>query len=141
MSSTLHTLLRLREAARKETLTALRKAEQERDTQEARLADVRASVVMARASLDPTDPADLSNYHSFRLRQEMAERRESARLAQKDRELDSRRTAHVLRVRDELALSELIESREAAEALELTRHDARKLDEMASRIGARHDAA
>lgn len=140
MANTLETLLRLREAARKETLAALRKAEAEREAQMGRLADVRLSIVHARTAVDITDANDVTNYHSFRLRQEMAERREAARLAQKDRELEARRTAHISRVRDELSLSELIDAREHAAALEANRHEQSKMDEIASR-GSRYDAA
>lgn len=140
MANTLETLLKLREAARKETLAALRKAEAERETQVARLAEVRMSIVMARESLDPTDPTDLTHYHGFRLRQEMAERREAARLAQKDRDLEIKRNAHILRVRDELSLAELIDAREKFAAVEASRGDQRRMDELASR-GGRYDAA
>lgn len=140
MANTLETLLRLREAARKETLAALRKAEAEREAQVGRLADVRMSIVLARGALDPTDATDLTHYHGFRLRQEMAERREGARLAQKDRELEARRNAHILRVRDELSLADLIEARERVAINEANRAEQADLDEIAGR-GNRYDAA
>ena len=142
MTDTLQTLLRLREAARKETLAALRKAENERDLQMAKLVEVRESVKTARAQVDPTDATDLTHYHGYRLRQEMAERREAARLAQKDRDLEGRRNAHVLRVRDELALSGLIDARAETEREEADRRENKQMDEIANRNkGESHDAA
>jgi hypothetical protein len=133
MGSTLHTLLRLRGLEREASSLALRKAEDDRDAQRAKLDDVRTSIARARESVDTLDVIDLNIYHQFRLRAEMNERREAARLAQKDKELEARRAVHVGRVRDELALQNVIDAKDLAEAREDSKRDQAKMDELAAR--------
>ena len=131
--SALHTLLRLRAHAREESQGMLRRAEDERDTQAERVEAVRIAVVAARAGADPTDPFALATYHAFRMRQEVAERRENARLQQREREVDQKRGIHVGRVRDEIATENVIEAHAREEEREQATRDARRMDEIASR--------
>jgi flagellar export protein FliJ len=133
MPSTLHTLLRLRGLDREASAVALRKAEDERDSQRQKLDEVRATVARARENVSATDAADLAVYHQFRLRQEMAERREMARLAQKERDLETKRNLHVGRVRDELALQNVIDAKAVEEARDESRRDQAQNDEVAAR--------
>ena len=132
-TSALATLLRLRTAAREESQTALRRAEDERDAQARRLEAVQEATARARSELDPNDAGALLAYHSFRTRQEVTERREAAKLGQRDRELDHKRGIHVSRVRDELAMGNVIEAREQEAEREAAELDARRMDELASR--------
>lgn len=133
MSGTLHTLLRLRTLAREETAVAVRKAEDEREAQLARLVAVRESVARARTETDLEDALDLAAYYAFRLRSEMAERREAARLAQKERDVEQKRALHVVRVRDEIAMQNVIDHRERQAAVDEGRRDAARMDEIAAR--------
>lgn len=111
----------------------VRRAEDERDVQAARLDAVRRSVAEARADLDPTDPFALTTYHAFRMRQEVAERREAARLQQREREVEQKRTVHVGRVRDELAMANVIEAHAREEAADEARRDGQRMDDIAAR--------
>ncbi len=131
--SALPTLLRLRHAAREESHTALRRAEDEREAQAKRLADLRAATVAARAALEAADTLALSSYHEFRARQEVQERREIARLQQREREVDLKRAQHHGRVRDELALEKFMERRAAEEEREEARRDQERMDELGRR--------
>lgn len=114
----------------------LRRAEDERDVQAQRVEAVRNAVVEARASADPNDPFALATYHAFRRRQEVAERREEARLQQREREVDQKRGLHVGRVRDEIATNNVIEAHARSEEREQATRDARRMDEIAARRGA-----
>ena len=83
--------------------------------------------------MDPTDPFALSTYHAFRQRQEVSERRDVAKLLQREREVEQKRGIHVGRVRDELAMKNVIEAHEAAAAHDAAQRDGRRMDEIASR--------
>lgn len=133
MASSLDILLRLRTGAREESQTLLRRAEDERDAQAARLRAIREATLAARNNLDPCDPFALTTYHAFRMRQEVAERREQAKLVQRERELEQKRGLHVGRVRDELAMQNVIEAQAVAAAREESVRDMRRMDEIASR--------
>ncbi len=131
-------LHRLRQYARQESELQVRKAREERDTQAARIDALRAEVQTARAAVDPQDANALASYQSWRLRAEMNERRESARLAQRERDLEQHTRTHTDNVRKELTMEKYMEV-QAELALEETRRDeARKMDELA---GSRHDFA
>ncbi len=132
--SSFATLLRLRQRAREESQALVRRAEDEREAQAQRLAAVRDSVVRAREELDHTNPIALTNYHAFRMRQEVAERREAGKLVQRERELEQKRAIHVGRVRDELAMQNVIEAHAREEAEAEARRDARRMDEIAARL-------
>lgn len=132
--SSLDTLLRLRARAREESQAMLRRAEDERDLQRGRLDAVRKAIADARADLDPHDALALATYHAFRLAQEPLERRETARLLQREREVEQKRAIHVGRVRDELAMANVIEAHAREEAEEEARRDARRMDEIAARL-------
>ncbi len=133
MASSLPLLLRLRTGAREESQALLRRAEDERDAQAARLAALRQATKEARENVDPTDPFALSTYHALRQRQEVSERRDVAKLLQREREVEQKRGIHVGRVRDELAMKNVIEAHEAAAAHDAAQRDGRRMDEIASR--------
>lgn len=133
--SALPTLLRLRRAAREESQAAVRRAEDERDTQAQKLSNIRAATVAARASLDPTDPVALVSYHEFRARQEVLDRREAARLLQREREVDVKRTHHTARVRDELSIDHVIERKRTEAEHEEQKRDHTRMDELGRRSG------
>ena len=138
-SPALHTLLKLRRAAREESQAIFKRAEDERDAQAERLQALRDATVRGRSSIDPTDPFSLTAWHSFRMRQEVAERREVMKLKQRERDLDQKRAIHVARVRDELALQRLIEHQDAEEAAEARVREGRAMDEIASRMNPAED--
>jgi len=133
MSNVLASLHRLRAHARQESETSLRLAESARDQQEDRLSAVGAGIRAAQAAVDHGDAADLAAYQAFRIREEFAERRERARLQQKERDVLIIGDRHVKCVRDELTIEavmeeRLVESQEAARRVE-----ARGMDEIAAR--------
>ncbi len=133
MSPALHTLHRLREHARKESDVLVRQAERARDVQSERVDSIHASVAQARENVDGTDALELTAYHAFRLRQELASRRESARLSQKERELENQRVRHGARVRDELALANVIEAAALTDSEDRRRREDKRMDEVAAR--------
>ena len=129
-------LHRLRQYARQESELQVRKAREERDAQAARIDALRAEVQSARAAVDPDDANALAAYQAWRLRAEMNERRESARLAQRERDLEQHTRMHTDNVRKELTMEKFMEL-QAERALEESRRvDARKMDEIA---GSRRD--
>lgn len=125
-------LQRLREHSRRESHQQFRAAEVERDRALARVDELRAGVERARAQVDGGDVEALGLYHSFRLREALRERREEARLAQRERDLETREVQHVRCVRDELTLDALVEEMEAREAVVVRRVEARQMDEIAA---------
>ena len=135
-SPALHTLVKLRRAAREETQAALARAEAELLAQTARHQAVLDATTAGRAALDPTDPNSLSVWAAFRMRQEVAERREAAKRMQKERDVTQKRALHVARVREELALEKLIERQAADEDADLLRRESRRMDEIAGRPGS-----
>jgi len=92
--------------------------------------------VSARADADPNDPMALTTYHDFRARQEVTERREVARLVQREREVEVKRTQHSARVRDELALDQFLESKRAAAVRDEQKRDQARMDELGRRTGS-----
>lgn len=133
MSNILASLYRLRSHARLEAETALRVAETARDKQEERLADVGTSIRAAQAAVDHGDAAGLAAYQSFRQREELSERRERARLQQKERDVMLTGDKHVKCVREELTLEAIIEERLNEILCEVRRVEAREMDEIALR--------
>jgi Ca2+-dependent lipid-binding protein len=131
--SVLHSLHRLRQHARRESELSLRRAQEERDVQAARVDALRASVAEARDAVDPNDASELSAYHAWRLRAEMTERRESVRLAQRERDLDQTTKVHQDNVRKELSLERVIDEHAVRELEEARRVEGRAMDEIASR--------
>lgn len=131
--SILESLHRLRAHARHEAEVALKESEVARDQQQDRLSDVRTGIRTAQAAVDPADALALVTYQSFRLREELKERREQARLNQRERDLSLHRERHGRCVRDELSMQAVME--EKAERLdeEERRGEARGMDEIAAR--------
>lgn len=133
MSNVLASLHRLRSHARLEAEASLRVAERARDQQEVRLSVVTTAIQTAQASVDHEDVAALAAYQSFRIREEFAERRERARLQQKERDVMLSGDRHVKCVRDELTLEAVMEERLLEFQGESRRAEARGMDEIASR--------
>lgn len=133
MSPSLSTLHRLREHARKESQQKLQRAERQRDEQQARLDELRRDTEEARSSVDPSDLMSMHAWHAWRLRQEVGERREVARLSQRERDLESARGQHNGRVRDELAIANAIDAEVERQLWEARRTETKELDEVGSR--------
>jgi hypothetical protein len=127
------TVLRIRERARQQTARQLAEADRVRDEQRTRVEAIVGSFIEGRAATNPADPAELAAWHGWRLRQEIALRREEARLGQREREAEAARNRHVGRVRDELAVSGVIAARAEEEALDARRADDREMDDVAGR--------
>jgi len=133
MAKTLAVLQRLRDHARKAQELELRRAERERDRQQGRIDELHARMESARAELEPGDAHALVAYHNFRLQGEMASRRERARLAQREREVDAIGRRHGQAVRDQLAVENLIERRESARVALEAHAEMAVLDELGAR--------
>lgn len=134
MSPSLQTLFRLREHARKESESKLRRAETLRDEQQARLDAVQEAMEQAREAKDPADVLALSQYHAWQVRQRLNERRESTRLQQRERETETARTSHHVRVRDELAIQNAIEAANDREMALDRLAETKTLDEIGARM-------
>jgi hypothetical protein len=132
------TLLRLRRYAREESASALRRAEQDAAAQAARVEAIRAGLRRARETVDPTDADALGNYLAWRLRQELAERREVLRLQQRTRDVETARARHAVQTREELSMAALVDA-EAAIAAESSEHA--ELAENDAVAGGRHARA
>ncbi len=130
---TLHTLHRLRQATRRESDVVLRRAQAERDAQAQRLDSLRHQMEAARDAVDASDPAEMASWHAWRLRAEIEQRRELARLAQRERDLEAATRAHQKNVRDELSLERVIEAHEEEARLEAVRKETQALDEVGGR--------
>ncbi len=134
MSNILASLHRFRAHASRESQVSLRLAETARDQQEQRLTDVGDGIRAAQAAVDYGDVAAMAAYQAFRIREEFNERRERARLQQKERDVMLSGDRHVKCVRDELTIEAVIEERMAEDREELRRVEARGMDEIASRL-------
>lgn len=134
MSNTMRSLHRLRERARRASEMQLHEARVNADRQRQRLEAVHQAVAEAREQTDAGDVLSLTTWHAFRLRQEVVERRESARLAQRQREVDTAETQHAVRVRDELAIQSVIEEQRVRAAEEARYAEGRVLDEIGARM-------
>ena len=95
---------------------------------------MRAEIERARAAIDPSDPVALSAYHQFRLREEMLERRETARLQQREREVASNVLVHQKNVRDELSLQNVLDEHAQRAVEDERRAETRELDELGQRL-------
>lgn len=134
MSAVLASLHRLRVVTRQESEVALRQVESERDLQRARVDGVRDAIRRARDGFDPADAGELAAYHAFRLREELAERREAARLAQRERDVEAQTAKHQRNIRDELSLQGVIDEMAALAAEEARRAESRWMDELGARM-------
>jgi hypothetical protein len=132
MSNVLPTLLRLRAHSRREAELQRRDAERERDNQRARLDELHAGVARARDAVDGGDAEAIVAYQAFRLREELRDRRETARLNQRERDVDTRTTQHLRCVRDELTLGVILDLQAERRAQEDRRVDTRRMDEIAN---------
>jgi len=135
-SSTLaiyRSLQRIREHERKSAHQKVVAAEEERDRSVARIEALQERVEVARTSVDNEDAVSIATYHSYRLQQVITERREEARLAQRNRDLEARRAHHVVCVREELSLDAVVERMNERDQAEERRSDARLMDEIAAR--------
>jgi hypothetical protein len=134
MSNVLASLHRLRAHTRQESGVVLRESERARDQQQERLAEVGRGIRLAQAGVDPEDALGLVTYQAFRLREELRERRERARLHQKERDVALNRERYTRCVRDELSMQAVIEEKALREEEDLRRVEARNMDEVASRL-------
>jgi len=126
-------LQRIREHKRQSAHQKVVAAEVERDRSVARIEELQARVESARTSVDQGDVVSIATYHSYRLQQVITERRETARLAQRNRDLEIRRAHHVTCVREELTLDAVVDRMHEREQAAERRSDARQMDEIASR--------
>lgn len=131
--SVLDSLLRLRAHQRRQSALSLKQAQVERDRQAEQVDSLRQAMDQARRDLRHDDAVSLADYHAWRLRQELAMRREAARLQQRERDVEIQQTRHSQNVREELTMEAVIEAREVVEQEEGRREEAREMDEIASR--------
>jgi hypothetical protein len=134
MSNVLASLHRLRSHTRQESGVVLRESERARDQQQERLTELTRGIRQAQAGVDPEDALGLVTYQAFRLREELRERRERARLHQKERDVALNRERYTRCVRDELSMQAVIEEKALREEEDLRRVEARNMDEVASRL-------
>jgi flagellar export protein FliJ len=128
--TTLDRLQRLRDHDKRLARMDLAKAESAHSTQEQRLAEVGQRIHQARADLGPSDPAELAQYHAFRLRMEMLSRRERAFLEETQRQLDKRRDEVSSKARESEVVRLMREARDEEAGWEARRTEERELDEV-----------
>ena len=131
--SVLDTLHRVRAYQRQQSALQLKLAQVERDKQAEKVAELQQAMIEAQAAVQPHDVQSVHDYHGWRLRQEMVMRRESARLSQRERDVELQQDRHIHNVRDELTLQTVITAREEEQQVEERRAEARWMDELASR--------
>lgn len=129
----LDTLHRVRTYQRKQSAIQLKLAEVELERQNERVEQLKQAMVDAQKAVQPRDVLSVNDYHSWRLRQEMVMRRETARLSQRERDVELQKDRHIHNVRDELTLQTVIAVRDEEQQLEERRAEARWMDELASR--------
>lgn len=129
----LKSLLKLRTYQRQQSAVQLKQAEVERDRQAARVQSLEDEVTRAQESLPSHDATFLNDYHTWRLRQELALRRETARLQQRERDVDIQHDRHGKNVRDELAIQNVKTAHEQALSEESRKRESAWMDEIASR--------
>jgi len=134
MPNVLASLHRLRAHTRQESGVVLRDAERARDQQQERLAEVANGIRIAQAGVDPEDAFGLVTYQAFRLREELRERRERARLHQKERDVALNRERYAKCVRDELSMKAVIDEKALRAEEDARRVEARNMDEVAARL-------
>lgn len=135
LSKVLQSLHRLRSYARQQSALQLKAAEVQVEAQVAVVEQVQDAIVRARSVIDHADAIALAEYGAFRLRQELVERVEIARLQQREKELEGVRVRHIGNVQDELVLQNVMESQAAALHEELRRGENRIMDEIALQRG------
>jgi flagellar biosynthesis chaperone FliJ len=131
--SVLDTLHRVRTYQRQQSALQLKLAQVERDRQSEKVRELQDAMLAAREAVQPRDANSVNEYQAWRLRQELVMRRESARLSQRERDVELQQDRHTHNVREELTLQTVITAREEEEALEQRRAEARWMDEIASR--------
>jgi len=133
MADILAVVHRLRTQARQDSHRALKEAEHERDRQNERLTTIVSGVQDARTGVDPSDPASVGAWQSWRLQAELLLRRETARLAQRERDLAGAQQRHGVTVRDELAIDKMRELLAEREAEVERRADNQRMDDIGAR--------
>lgn len=129
----LKSLLKLRTYQRQQSAVQLKHAEVERDRQAVRVQSLEDEVIRAQESLPSNDATSLNDYHTWRLRQELALRRENARLQQRERDVDIQQDRHGKNVRDELAIQNVNTAHAQALSEDALRRESAWMDEIASR--------
>jgi flagellar export protein FliJ len=131
--SVLDSLLRLRTWQRQQSALQLKQVQEERDRQAGQVSALKQAMEQAQREMRPDDVFEVNDYHTWRLRQELNMRRESARLQQRERDVEIQQGRHVQNVREELSLDAVLEAKEQTEMEEERRAEARQMDEIASR--------
>lgn len=136
MRKALATLLRVREIEKKVAKTAFAEAERSRQNQEDRVERVYSAMEQSRQAeqlgRSVGEAHWLAASHSHRLRLEVDLRRESGILHERAKVTARRRLELVEADRNARVVELVLEEYDAREALESSRREARKLDEMAT---------
>ncbi len=137
---TLDRIQRLRDHDKRLARLDLAKAQSAHTSQEQRLREVGDRIDEARKDVSEVDPAELAQYHAFRLRMEMLERRERAFLAETERQVEKRRDEVSVKARESEVVRLMREARGEEEALELRRSEEREMDEIRRDLWLRNAA-
>ena len=137
---TLDRIQRLRDHDKRLARLDLAKAQSAHTSQEQRLREVGDRIDEARKDVSEVDPAELAQYHAFRLRMEMLERRERAFLAETERQVEKRRDEVSVKARESEVVRLMREARGEEEALELRRSEEREMDEIRRGLWLRNAA-
>lgn len=136
MRKALATLLRVREIEKKVAKTAFAEAERSRQNQEDRVERVYSAMEQSRQAEQIGRAVGEAHWlaasHSHRLRLEVDLRRESGILHERAKVTARRRLELVEADRNARVVELVLEEYDAREALESSRREARKLDEMAT---------
>ena len=130
MKDTLVRIRRLREHGKRVATMALAQAEVAREHQELRIHTLKNEVTEARESTQANSVADLKQYHAYRLRMEMVERREEDQLAHERARVLKRKGEVRNAVRESDLIQALLDNRLEKERTENRRSEGRELDAM-----------
>jgi len=130
MADVLKHLQKLREHEKKQAQMELAKAERAEEQQAARVDDNAQQVASARENTPEDNAAEVARYHAFRLRMEMARRREMGRLEKRKNEVSNARDKLNTSVKNARTMDKLIENRAEDQAKEARKKETALMDEL-----------
>ena len=130
MADVLKHLQKLREHEKKQAQMELAKAERAEEQQAARVEENAEQVAAARENTPEDSAAEVARYHAFRLRMEMARRREMGRLEKRQHEVSEAREKLNTSVKNARTMEKLIENRSEEQAKAARKKEATLMDEL-----------
>ena len=131
MKDTLERIQRLREHGKRIARMELARAESERADHMERRKQLDQRIEAARGAADQNSAHDLASYHSFRMRMEVASRRQEHALQQSELRVEDHRARVTEAVREAEVVKVMMEARQEAARQEQARAERAENDEAA----------